>query len=167
VYNETVRVSYLELTSAPALDRNDACLGRVSAERLSVDEYLRLYRLVGAACRWDQRLRMPRGELAALLDSACRCIYVSRNADDDAVGFCEFERHPPQIELKNFGLIPEVQGKGLGSALLSAALYGEWQHRPRRIWLHTDTWDHPAAMNLYLRAGFRPFLVRDEPPGDL
>jgi RimJ/RimL family protein N-acetyltransferase len=29
--------------------------------------------------------------------------------------------------------------------------------------LHTDTWDHPAAVAVYERAGFRVFAVRREP----
>jgi ribosomal protein S18 acetylase RimI-like enzyme len=73
----------------------------------------------------------------------------------------------PEIELKNFGLVMEAQGRGLGSWLLHTALHHEWQLQPRRIWLHTDDWDHPAALRLYEKAGFRAYSVREEPPGDL
>jgi GNAT superfamily N-acetyltransferase len=77
---------------------------------------------------------------------------------------CEFDRSVfPQIELKNFGLVPDAQGRGLGPWLLATALQGEWRSNPDRIWLHTDTWDHPAAQRVYERAGFRVFDVRDEP----
>ena len=34
---------------------------------------------------------------------------------------------------------------------------------PKRIWLHTDTWDHPAAVRVYQRAGFETYAVRDQP----
>jgi len=84
-----------------------------------------------------------------------------------AVGFCEFERCLPEIELRNFGLIPAAQGKGLGSWLLRTALHHEWELGPRRIWLHTDSWDDPAALRLYQDAGFRVYMMREEPPGDL
>lgn len=163
----TVTVSYLELTHPPIPPEERSWPERVTAERLSVDEYLSLYARVGESVCWDQRLRMPRTELAALLASARSQIYVLRDALDEPVGLCEFERGQPDIELKNFGLVPSAQGKGLGSFLLRTALQREWQLQPRRIWLHTDSWDHPAAIKLYQGAGFQVYLTRDEPPGEL
>jgi hypothetical protein len=32
--------------------------------------------------------------------------------------------------------------------------------RPERVWLHTCTLDHPAALPNYLKRGFRP--IREE-----
>jgi ribosomal protein S18 acetylase RimI-like enzyme len=160
-------VSYLELTRAPAPPENLFHAGRIAAEKLSIDEYLSLYKLVGQSVRWDQRLRMPRTELAALLASRRSQIYVLRGPLNQPIGFCEFERALPEIELRNFGLIPSAQGKGLGSYLLRASLEEEWQLGPRRIWLHTDNWDHPAAIKLYQSAGFQIYLTREESPGDL
>lgn len=162
-----VRVSYLELTQAPAPTRIRLGAERVSRERLLPSEYLDLYGRVGQPLRWDQRLKMPRSELSLLLESEVSQIYILRDGHDQALGLCEFERRLPDIELKNFGLIREAQGKGLGTWLLHSALDREWKLRPRRIWLHTDNWDHPAALRLYEKAGFRTYLVREEPPGDL
>jgi ribosomal protein S18 acetylase RimI-like enzyme len=167
VSDTTVRVSYLELTRPPAPLRDRLHAERIAAEKLPVDEYLNLYARVGEPLRWDQRMKMPRSELATLLASTRSQIYVLRDAITRAIGFCEFERDLPEIELKNFGLVPSAQGKGLVSFLLRAALQEEWQLFPRRIWLHTDNWDHPAAIKLYASAGFRTYLTRDEPPGDL
>jgi len=107
-------------------------------------------------------------ELAALLEGRSLNTYVLRNGHDHALGFCEFDRHAfPQVELKNFGLIPEAQGRGLGPWLLSVALREEWTASPARSWLHTDTWDHPAAIRVYERAGFRVYAVHDQPAGPL
>ncbi len=163
----TVTVSYLELTRPPAEPEERSCAEWIAAERLTIDEYLSLYTLVGESVRWDQRLHMPRSELTALLASARSQIYVLRDSLAQPIGFCEFERDLPDIELKNFGLVPSAQGKGLGSFLLRTALQREWQLQPRRIWLHTDSWDHPAAIKLYQSAGFQIYLTREEPPGDL
>jgi GNAT superfamily N-acetyltransferase len=111
---------------------------------------------------------MPDAELTALLDGGSLNIYVLRNGQDRALGFCEFDRHEfPEVELKNFGLVPEAQGRGLGSWLLSVALREEWISGITRIWLHTDNWDHPAATHVYERAGFRVYSVRDEAAGAL
>jgi hypothetical protein len=53
---------------------------------------------------------MPEAELAALLDTGSVDIYVLRHENGHPLGFCEFERGAfPEIELKNFGLIPEAQ----------------------------------------------------------
>jgi GNAT superfamily N-acetyltransferase len=71
---------------------------------------------------------------------------------------------PPDAEVKYFGLIPTAQGRGLGPFLLDASLRSYWQtEQPRRLWLHTDTWDHPKAMGLYARMGFQRFAVHDLP----
>jgi len=167
VSDTTVRVSYLELTHPPPPPDDRSHTERIAVEKLPIDDYLDLYRRVGEPLRWDQRLKMSRNELVTLLASPRSQIYVLRDATTQATGFCEFERSLPEIELKNFGLVPSVQGRGLGSFLLRTALHEEWQLRPRRIWLHTDNWDHPAAIKLYESVGFQTYLARDEPPGDL
>src|SRR5258706_46260 len=131
---------------------------RIALERLARGEYLALYRSVGAPLRWDQRLKMPAAELDALLAGESLHLYVLRDVSGEALGFCEFDRGAfPQIELKNFGLVPQAQGRGLGPWLLATALQGEWRSNPDRIWLHTDEWDHPAARSVDERAGFRVF----------
>jgi ribosomal protein S18 acetylase RimI-like enzyme len=162
-----VRVSYLELTQIPAPLGVRVGDEHVSREKLSMSEYLDLYSRVGQPLGWDQRLTMPRADLTLLLGSERSQIYVLRDGHGQALGLCEFERCLPEIELKNFGLVPEAQGRGLGSWLLRTALHQEWKSRPMRIWLHTDNWDHPAALRLYENAGFQTYRIRDEPPGDL
>jgi GNAT superfamily N-acetyltransferase len=168
VSHTTVRVSYLELTQAPAPIPAHVGQERISREQMPVDEYLDLYRRVGEPLRWDQRLKMPLDELRCLLRSARSQVYVLKDASGQALGFCEFERGGSQeVELKNFGLVPVAYGRGLGPWLLLTALHQEWELHPRRIWLHTDNWDHPAAVHVYESAGFRTYTVRDQPPGDL
>jgi GNAT superfamily N-acetyltransferase len=164
---DLVRVSYLELTQTPAPIQARLGEERLSREKLSVDEYLDIYSRVGRPLRWDQRLKMPRAELIRLLDSDWSQIYIVRDGHGQPLGLCEFERCLPEIELKNFGLVPEAQGKGLGSWFLRTALHHEWKLQPRRIWLHTDSWDHLSALRLYEHAGFRTYMVREESPGDL
>jgi GNAT superfamily N-acetyltransferase len=159
-----LRVTYLEQSEPappPGLYWGSE---RVALERMTRGAYLALYRRVGEPLRWDQRSSMPELELKALLDGESLHIYVLWDLEGDALGFCEFDRSGfPQIELKNFGLVPEAQGRGLGPWLLATALQGEWRSNPDRVWLHTDAWDHPAAVRIYERAGFRVFDVRDEP----
>ena len=163
-----LHVHYLELTQVPTPIPTRVGTERVTTEKLELDEYLDLYQRVGAPLRWDQRLKMPREELRSLLASERLAIYVLRETSGRALGFCEFDRTAwPEIELKNFGLIPEAQGRRLGPWLLAIGLHQEWQSNPTRIWLHTDTWDHPSAIPVYERAGFRTYLIRDEPSAEL
>jgi GNAT superfamily N-acetyltransferase len=157
----TLRVNYLELTQAPAAIPPHPGPERINLETLGLEAYLDLYRRVGEPLRWDQRLNMPRAQLATLLQS--ERVYVLRGAAGQACGLCEFDRnHLPEIELKNFGLVPQAQGRGLGTWLLLTALHAEWRSGTKRIWLHTDEWDHPAALTVYERAGFRVYLTRTE-----
>lgn len=168
---ERVWVTYLELIAAPprpAPRNGPECIELTAMTRA---EYLELYRRVGEPLRWDTRLQMPADELDALLAGGTLHIHVLRAGASPggglrapALGFCEFDRGSfPQIELKHFGLVPEAQGRGLGPWLLSTALSHEWDHGAGRIWLHTDAWDHPAAVPVYQRAGFRVYDRRHLP----
>jgi GNAT superfamily N-acetyltransferase len=60
-----------------------------------------------------------------------------------------------EVELVQFGLTPEFIGQGLGKFFLQWAIDRAWGYGPRRLWLHTCTLDHPAALPNYLKAGFR------------
>ena len=165
-----LRVTYMEMQRPSPPPALGTCLGvrpeRIAREALNREAYLHLYRRVGEPLRWDQRLRMPEAGLTALLAGGSLDIYVLRDVRGEALGFCEFDRRElPTVELKNFGLVPDAQGRRLGPWLLAVALLDQWKSNPSRIWLHTDTWDHPAAVRAYERAGFRIYDVRDEPIG--
>ena len=170
-------VTYLELREAPVCPPSRTGPERVRREVMTATEYLDLYRRVGEPLRWDSRLNMPIEELESLLAGGSLNTYVLRGGEagasgrgtqSRAVGLCEFERQAfPEIELKHFGLVPEAQGRGLGSWLLSTTVSLEWETGAKRIWLHTDSWDHPAAVPVYLRAGFTVFDARYQAVQDL
>jgi len=163
-----VRVRYLEQRMPPKLKPVASAAAAIALERLTSAEYLALYRRIGEPVRWDQRILMPPGQLEALLAGDDLRLYVLRSAEDTRLGLCEFDRSGfPDVELKNFGVVPEMQGRGLGRHLLATALAQEWETGLQRVWLHTDNWDHPAAMRLYSTLGFRVFEERDEPVGPL
>jgi ribosomal protein S18 acetylase RimI-like enzyme len=58
-------------------------------------------------------------------------------------------------------------GKGAGRALMSHGLTAAWRRKPERIWLHTCTADHPAALGFYQKFGFVPYKraieIADDP----
>ena len=66
-----------------------------------------------------------------------------------------------------FGVTAKLVGSGAGRWLMNRALELSWSRPVKRVWLHTCTFDHPAALPFYQRAGFRPFWrqveVADDP----
>jgi GNAT superfamily N-acetyltransferase len=63
----------------------------------------------------------------------------------------------PNAELAYFGLIPDYIGRGLGGFLLATAIDIAWSKPIERLWVHTNTLDHPRALPLYQQLGFVPY----------
>ena len=59
-------------------------------------------------------------------------------------------------------MLPEFIGQGLGPYLLASAIDIAWTYEPKRLWIHTNTLDHPKALPLYQRFGFVPFKREDK-----
>src|SRR3546814_7755973 len=55
-------------------------------------------------------------------------------------------RHPGQCELSYVGLVPDLAGQGHGRWLMAHALALAWRKGVARVWVHTCTLDHPAAL---------------------
>ncbi|MDH3585378.1 MAG: GNAT family N-acetyltransferase, partial [Phycisphaerae bacterium] len=74
---------------------------------------------------------------------------------DEAVGYFELEvQTHHNVQIAYFGLRPEHVGRGLGGALLAAALEQAWSiEGTRRVWLHTCSHDHPHALRNYQARG--------------
>src|SRR3546814_1435433 len=65
-------------------------------------------------------------------------------------------RHPGQCELSYVGLVPDLAGQGHGRWLMAHALALAWRKGVARVWVHTCTLDHPAALGFYRASGFTP-----------
>lgn len=73
-------------------------------------------------------------------------------------GYFELEREPGgDVKILYFGLLPQFTGRGLGGPLLTAAVERAWNIGAKRVWVHTCSLDHPAALSNYLARGFRVF----------
>lgn len=158
-------VTYMELREPPAgrpAPPVPAVPLAFQPERLSVEDYLVLYREIGTPLTWDSRLHMPQTALAALLSAPSMTTFVLREAGR-AIGLCEFDAaDTDEIELTHFGLVPAAYGRRIGPWLLDTALRAVWRETTRRIWLHTDTNDHPKAQATYRRAGFEVYKEQFE-----
>jgi GNAT superfamily N-acetyltransferase len=132
-----------------------------------LDWYRRLYREIGEPWLWFSRLRLSDDELRATLHDPAVDIYgLSQDGADH--GLLEFDRRNfPDIELSFFGVTPALIGKGAGRTLLQHCLPLAWSLHPQRVWLHTCTADHPAALAFYLKFGFVPYKraieIADDP----
>lgn len=151
--------TYLEM------DSPDRLVGRaaippgysVRRERCDPDLYRALYKGVGSDYQWRDRRRWSDEQLRAHLGDPAIAIWVLREGSS-LCGFFELARHDDgSIEIAYFGLLPMGIGLGLGRALLTSAIEEAWRLEPvpSRVWLHTCTLDHPAAIANYLARGFQ------------
>jgi len=130
------------------------------------------YTAVGSRWHWTDRLGWSYRDWIAHLERPGSETWMMVALGAPA-GF--FELAPPEggsIEIAMFGLLPQFIGRGLGGALLTAAVSRAWQAGAGRVWLHTCSLDHPNALAAYLARGFRQFArveserdVAEEPPG--
>jgi GNAT superfamily N-acetyltransferase len=127
----------------------------------SVQAYRQLYNGVGGDYGWTDRNRMNDESLRRIITDPA--IEIHRlSVGQQTAGYCELdERQPDEVQLAYFGLMPKFIGRGLGKYFLDWTLQHAWSRGPRRVWVHTCTGDHPAALPNYLRAGFE--VYREEP----
>jgi ribosomal protein S18 acetylase RimI-like enzyme len=161
----TVQVvrTYLEMTSpdelrparmpdpAPRVERLEEC---------PASFFRYLYAEVGRAYHWTDRLSWSDEEVRSHLANPGVSLWLLTWKASPA-GYFELRRHEDDsVEVAYFGLLPEFLGRGWGGHLLTLAARAAWAMGPRRVWLHTCTLDHPAALPNYRKRGFRP--VREE-----
>lgn len=129
--------------------------------------YRETIRTIGEAWLWFSPLVMPEAQLVALLANPRLEVYaLDRGAE--TVGIAELDRRVEgEVEVSFFGVAPSEMGTGAARWLMNRTLKEAFRHGPRRVWLHTCSFDHPAAVPFYLRSGFAPYKfaieVTDDP----
>jgi len=152
-------VTALEMTSKPPHRPLPPAAGfevrRIERPRL--DWYRDLFRRIGTPWLWFSRLRMDDATLGAIVhDPAVEISALIADGRDEGLLELDF-RVPGEVELAFFGLTPALVGRGAGRRLMDAALERAWAGRPKRVWVHTCTLDHPGAVAFYRRSGFMPY----------
>ena len=151
-------VTYLEMHAAPTEAVPASPLSLRKLDPVDLDHYRYLYRLVGANWLWFSRLLRDDESLAAIVRDPAVDIFAVLDASGAEVGFLELDfREPGQCELAFGGLVPEMSGKGHGRWLLAEAVRRAWRDGVTRVYVHTCSLDHPAALSAYRRAGFTPY----------
>ena len=151
-------VTHLEMTARPAARPDPAGVwSQRQVEAPPLDWFRDLYRRVGEEWLWFSRIRMPDAELAARLHAPQFEVYALVDDGLDE-GLLELDfRESGQCEIGMFGVTAKLVGTGAGRWLMNRALDIAWSRPVERVWLHTCTFDHPAALAFYQRSGFRPF----------
>jgi GNAT superfamily N-acetyltransferase len=153
-------ITYLEMTEKPGRllrPTPHAKLALLRAEHCTVSFYRYLYSTVGEPWIWYLRRLWSDAQLGDYLARPEIEVFVLYVAGVPA-GYYELERAPSgETELCYFGLVPDFIGRGLGLYFLQAAVDNAWVGATQRLWVHTSTFDHPRALGLYQRAGFRVY----------
>jgi GNAT superfamily N-acetyltransferase len=159
----------------------------VPVEDCAPSLWQRLYKEVGAAYHWVDRLGWTDDDIRAYLADPAVSLWMLL-VNGGVAGYFELRKHPESearptpnatddsvtttdpvvsgfrrtfsVEIAYFGLLPAFVGRGLGKYLLSEAAERAWEMQPSRVWLHTSTLDHAAALPNYLARGFS--IVRTE-----
>lgn len=160
-------VTYLEMTSAPA---PEPAVGPWELRRVTdadLGAYRALFQEIGAPWLWFSRLELDDAALAAILHHPDVDLFYLYD-EGVAKGLLELDRRRfPDIEVAFIGVTEELTGRGAGRFLMKLALQEAWSRRPRRVWLHTCSLDHPRALAFYQRCGFVPYKraieIADDP----
>lgn len=122
------------------------------------DKYRTLFRRVGGPWLWFSRLVMDEARLRAILEDPAVMVHAVVDRGGVEVGMLELDfRTAATCELSYVGLVPEITGQGHGNWLMAQALAFAWRKDVDRVWVHTCTLDHPAALGFYRRHGFVPY----------
>ena len=159
------RVTSLEMKVRPAtLAPIPLGIGTVAiaeATTLTLGEYRALYRRVGEAHHWTSRL-LSDERLEQEIRARDTRIFVM-TVDGRRAGWFELDvrRSVGEVRIVHFGVLPEFRGRGLAHVMLSRAIWSAFSVNPKRLTIETNTLDHPAALSLYQKHGFRPYALRD------
>lgn len=113
-----------------------------------------LYELVGADWQWLDKIGLSDKQWQDYAEAPELHTWVAYYRGSIA-GYYELqEQAEGNVELCYFGLAPGFIGKGFGGCLLSHALQTAWKlPSTRRVWVHTCSLDHPAALANYQARG--------------
>ncbi|MDG3443506.1 GNAT family N-acetyltransferase [Nitrospirillum amazonense] len=164
-----VTVTYLEMAeppAGPARTRPEDVDGPVHARNCPPAYYRFLYDTVGEPWLWEYRRRMAPERLAEILaDPAVEVHVVS--VQGVPAGYIELDAEKlasdATMDVAYFGLMPWAIGRGIGPWLLDWGVRLAWtKPSVRRLTVNTCTFDHPSALGLYQRAGFKVLRTEDK-----
>jgi GNAT superfamily N-acetyltransferase len=166
-----VTTTYLQQTSPDDLKAADPPDGEISVVQAvdpSPEFHYFLYTAVGGEWHWITRRDWTRQQWHEWITAPGKQTWVLW-VDGNPAGYAVLTPRDGEVEIENFGLMPQFVGRGLGGYLLTVALRRAWEiPGATRVWLHTCTLDGPHAMRNYEARGLVPYRTEldEEPKAD-
>ncbi|ALZ86079.1 GNAT family N-acetyltransferase [Pseudomonas oryzihabitans] len=155
---------YLEMTAPTELrekpPRPDLQIVECEVPQPELNRFL--YALVGQAWDWSDLDSWSDAQWRELVEQEGHRTWVAYHRGAIA-GYYELYRPDGRnAEIRYFGLAGAFMGLGFGGPLLSHALRSAWDWPgTERVWVHTCTLDHPAALANYQARGLRIYRQED------
>ncbi|MFC0267849.1 GNAT family N-acetyltransferase [Kushneria aurantia] len=158
---------YLEMRDPAALDARPLpptlAVAECEIPQFELNRFL--YQLVGAQWQWTDKLEGDQQTWRALVESDAHRTFVAWHRGAVAGYFELYRPDGRNVEILYFGLAPGFIGMGFGGPLLSHALACAWAWPGcERVWVHTCSLDHPAALANYRSRGMT--VYHEEVSGD-
>ena len=156
---EPITTTYLELPSPSEhlVKTNDDPRFKVVKVEIPAPSFNKyFYTEVGRAWQWTDRLVWSDEDWLEYAGSPQVHTFVAYYAGAPA-GYYELRYRGEDVELVHFGMMPDFVGKGLGGPLLSSAIKDAFALGAGRVWVHTCSLDHPAALANYRARGFKVY----------
>lgn len=161
---KVVTTYYLEMTDRSWFNPKEGFKDKLDIKPISADvfQHWMLFVGVGLPWRWYSRLKWTVDKWKAYFSENDSRTYLAFSKEQ-LVGYFElvFQANK-EVEIRFFGLFPSCIGSGYGGALLSYAVEIAWNSDANRVWLHTCTSDHDAALSNYLARGFKILNQKEE-----
>ena len=157
--NKKIDRNYLEIHSVQDLvetnsPSNDFNIELIDPPNFQLNKFF--YKNIGKNHNWVDRLVWNEKEWIEYTTSEKVKTYVLKK-NEDLVGYFELNIHQEETEIAYFGLLEEYHYKKLGSYLLSIAIKKSFFNNPKRVWVHTCSFDHKNALQNYISRGMKVF----------
>ena len=163
--SKPVITTYLQLPSSSDhnIKTNDDPRFNITEVEIPAPSFNRYFYVeVGRAWQWTERLAWSDADWLEYTYSPNVHTFVAYYGGAPA-GYYELRQEEDDVELAYFGLMPNFVGKKLGGALLSSAIENAFALHAGRVWVHTCSLDHPAALANYQARGFKIYKTAMEP----
>ena len=151
-----VTTTYLQMSAASELRPKRSSDPRFIVREAKVPQWQLnrfLYFLVGEQWAWVDKRGWSDRQWQEYVGSENLRTFLALH-EGNIAGYYELRRDEARaVEIAYFGLAPEFIGRGLGGALLTDAIERAWAWEAQRVWVHTCTLDHPAALRNYEARG--------------
>ena len=159
-----VTTTYLEICALDELRRKPAADARFEVREAGVRQWQVnrfLYCYVGETWGWNDKRTWPDERWQAYVDSAGLRTFIGL-IEGSIAGYYELQKKSRHVEIAYFGLTQAFIGRGLGGALLTSAIEQAFAWDATRVWVHTCTLDHEAALANYVARGMRVYKTSTE-----